>query len=287
MATSLTFERLKARYCLGVIVLAWYIQPGVNFLQSNALKSQWYWHDLISLYYGDFVIALFVVVAAYASKLDVQALFGRTPRRSDIWPVVVTDVFLYCVGEALITLIFTSVSFLYPKFAIWWLNWTWEPSVYITTEGSLPLFANSLNFLSLVVLGPALEEILFRGYLLHRWSRKWGLGLGIFASSAIFGAIHPDPLGAAIFGVGMSLLYLRTQSLYVPILAHSIYNLGVWFRDLYGVLDEGIDYYRYELEQFQSDWWIGVVGAILAILIADVYIRRAKLGGPHRLPPLK
>ncbi len=278
------FERLKARYCVVALALAVYIQPGISYLLGDGYRFQWYWEDVIIYYYSSIVLAVFLGAAFYWTKPDLRALFGRPPRYDDLKSVLAMDVFLYLVAVALTTLLFIPVSFVLPDFVTWWLEWVTFPTVYITIDGRIPLLANVLSVLSLVIVVPVLEETIFRGYLLHRWSRKWGLWKAILLSSALFGAMHPDPLAAAVFGIGMSILYLRTQSLYVPMIAHGIYNLGVWLFDLYGVLDEGLDYYQYELAQFQGDWWFGAVCGVFAVLFADAYMRRAKRGVPLRLP---
>jgi membrane protease YdiL (CAAX protease family) len=280
-----TFDKLKARYALLAIVIAWYVQPGSQLVGvSQAHGLEWYWPLLGSHYYAQIIMALFLIGAAYASRLEVGALIGRAPKLPDLPAILTLDLFLFCLRAALIVLIYIPVSYVLPDFAAWWLVWLSEPLVYLDTDGSLPLFANLLSFISLVVLGPIVEELLFRGYLLHRWSRKWGLTTGILLSSAVFGALHADPLGVAIFGIGMCVLYLRTQSLYVPILAHMIYNLTVWVWDLIGVLTEGIGYYRYDVQTFQADWELGAVGALVAVLMVDAYIRWGKFDVPRRLP---
>ncbi len=284
MAASLTFDKLKARYGLLAILIAWYIQPGSQLIVSKTRGLEWYWSLLSFHYYAHIIIALFLIGAAYATRLNIRALLRRAPQLSDVPAILTVDLFLYCLWAALIALIYIPISYVLPDFVTWWLVWRGEPLIYVDKDGSLPLLGNLLSFLSLVVLTPIIEEILFRGYLLHRWNRKWGLTNGILLSSAVFGAIHPDPLGAAIFGIGMCVLYLRAQSLYVPILAHMIYNLTVWVWDLYGVLTEGVDYYRYDLETFQADWGMGAIGALVAVLMADAYFRWGKFDVPRRLP---
>lgn len=283
-SVSHAFDKLKARYGLLVILIAWYIQPGSQVIAWKIRDFEWYWSLLGFHYYAQIIVALFLIGAAYAAKLDIRGLFGRAPGVGDVPAILTVDLFLFCLSAALTAIIYIPISYALPDFVTWWLVWMNEPLIYIDKEGSWAVFGNLLNFLSLVILGPIVEEILFRGYLLHRLSRKWGLSNGILLSSAVFGAIHPDPLGAAIFGVGMCVLYLRAQSLYVPILAHMLYNLTMWVWYLYGVLNEGIGYYRYDLETFQGDWEMGAMGVLVAALMANAYIRWGRFDIPRRLP---
>ena len=84
-----------------------------------------------------------------------------------------------------------------------------------------------LTFFAIVIVAPLTEEFIFRGVLLHRWSSKWGVAIGITTSSVVFGLLHGDLFvaerisGAVIY----ALLYFKTQSLMVPIVLHTINNL--------------------------------------------------------------
>lgn len=247
-------------------------------------RGDWYWHDLVYHYYAHLVFAAFVVGAIYFTKINVAKVFSRVPTAGELRAILIVDLFLFCLATALVTLIFGPLSIVQPAFVSWWLDWMYTPVVYLTTEGALPILPNLLSALSLIVFAPVLEEILFRGFLLHRLAKRWGLWGGILTSSALFGAAHPDTLGAAIFGIGMALLYLRTQSLVVPITAHAIYNGGIWLWELVGVLYQGLEWYRYGLEEFRQDWWMGAAGALVAVLMVDYAVRKDKLRGSLRLP---
>ncbi len=75
------------------------------------------------------------------------------------------------------------------------------------------------------VIGPIAEEFIFRGVLLNRLIRKTSMWGGILISSMLFGALHADILGAFLFGVVASLLFIKTRNLLVPILLHIFNNL--------------------------------------------------------------
>ncbi len=81
-----------------------------------------------------------------------------------------------------------------------------------------------LAVLGLVILPPLVEEIVFRGVLLERFTVKWNLTAAILVSSVTFGLLHVDPVGAGVFGVVTCLLYLRTGSLWPGILLHLVNN---------------------------------------------------------------
>ena len=89
----------------------------------------------------------------------------------------------------------------------------------------LSLFA---VFLTVCVLGPLLEELLFRGLLfrgLTNWFGFWGAAI---LSSAAFAAMHPQlPLGFLpiwVIGVALCILYRRTGSLTACWVLHGVNN---------------------------------------------------------------
>ena len=87
---------------------------------------------------------------------------------------------------------------------------------------------NPLGIISIVVMAPLVEELLFRGAIQGHLMRKWKMPyLGIVVSSLIFGVVHGNPAQIPFaFVVGMSLgwMYYLTGSLIPGILMHFINN---------------------------------------------------------------
>ena len=85
----------------------------------------------------------------------------------------------------------------------------------------------------LVVVGPAAEEIFFRGFLLAAFVQGIGVIPGLIVASAIFAVAHGDLtvlLPTFASGAVLSWLYLRTRSLWPGFLAHAGQNsLAVTF----------------------------------------------------------
>ena len=278
------FQGLKARYCFAAILIAWYWQPGSQFFAESLYRSEWYWSDLAFHYYGHGVLALFLILAAFVMHLHARDILGRNLARSDLQPILLVLILTYCASLATVTLAYVPLSYLVPDFVSWWISWWFQPVIYIAGDGSFPLGANILSFVSLVILAPLLEELLFRGYLLHRWSKKWGLWTGVLLSSVVFGAVHPDTLAAAITGAGFAMLYLKTQTLWAPIAAHALYNFIAWAWDLFGTVNEGIKYYTYTVDQLLGDWWQGFIAFMIVVLLIDRLLRQSKPLGPFKLP---
>lgn len=105
------------------------------------------------------------------------------------------------------------------------------PSMSIT--GSLPLVG---VFVSTVIISPICEELIFRGVLLNRLRLITPVIFSLLASSLLFGALHSfgSIFSAFVFGICMAILYLKTDNICVPILAHFLNNL---FAEIIRLLD--------------------------------------------------
>ena len=96
----------------------------------------------------------------------------------------------------------------------------------------------SIYFLSIVILSPIIEELLFRGIFLRRLNFEFNnLTLAILVSSLLFGICHNfgGILGAILFGICVSILYVKSRNILVPILAHFLNNLISFLLALVGI----------------------------------------------------
>ncbi len=87
-----------------------------------------------------------------------------------------------------------------------------------------------LMFLCVVVLAPIFEEMFFRGLMYPALRRKLGARMAVFLNGLIFGALHFEPLfliSLVLVGMVLAYEYEKTDSLFAPMLTHSLYNLAV------------------------------------------------------------
>lgn len=80
--------------------------------------------------------------------------------------------------------------------------------------------------ITIAVVPPIVEELLFRGMVLHSL-RKYGDGFAIVASALLFGLYHGNfvqMVFAFIAGLAMALVVVRTGSLWTSILIHFVNN---------------------------------------------------------------
>ncbi|PGK51636.1 hypothetical protein CN918_27980 [Priestia megaterium] len=109
-----------------------------------------------------------------------------------------------------------ALSFFFPHF------------VENTLQDEMPMPHNKVKYvlllLNICIFGPIAEEFMFRGLLVNRFIYKWNVTAGILVANILFGILHADIVGATLFGIIQSVLYLRTRNLLVPILIHIINN---------------------------------------------------------------
>lgn len=160
------------------------------------------------------VIGLMLIAILFFGKSYVKLSFGRIERRM-VWPAIGMSV-LIAVAQLLITVSMLSlldVDFFYQDEAL---------------ERRQQLFSGIAGALFVVVSGPIIEEICFRGLLLdgllktrcHPW-------VAILISAVAFGLVHGlwAPFATAtLFGLLAGWLYWRTGSIIPSLIIHIANN---------------------------------------------------------------
>jgi len=106
-----------------------------------------------------------------------------------------------------------------------------NPPVVTNPEPGIPDLGWYLAFrwLGSGLADPVTEEIAFRGILLTAVGRRFGTIAGIAASTIAFAVTHFAPpskmLPAALLGLILSMLYVWSRSIWMPIVGHSSWNL--------------------------------------------------------------
>jgi membrane protease YdiL (CAAX protease family) len=155
-------------------------------------------------------ILMFIIIQAWTGRNDLKLRDFLYFRKTKI-----SIILLSVLIGALLALIFFFEHF-YFQFAIESIG---------KTKLSL-----SLSFLWFIfvfcILGPPVEELLFRG-VLYNFYKKKGILPAIILSSVIFSMLHFNLYGIVsifIIGVFLALLYEITQCFWVPVLVHSSVN---------------------------------------------------------------
>jgi hypothetical protein len=104
-----------------------------------------------------------------------------------------------------------------------------QPAVAMLAESAnAPWYVLSPLLLLVVVVVPAVEEVLFRGIFLPVLAKEFGAGYAMIVISLVFALLHqhvPSYAPLFVLSVGLCLAHLCSGSLVVPIAMHSTFNL--------------------------------------------------------------
>ena len=117
---------------------------------------------------------------------------------------------------------------------------TWIPNIMEQTFDQI--LSNWFGIIIVAVLGPIVEEYVFRGAITRVLLEKYTPTKAILISAAIFGIFHINPaqvLPAFLIGIILAWVYYRTASLIPVILMHIVNNsFSVWVMRTYPDIDE-------------------------------------------------
>jgi membrane protease YdiL (CAAX protease family) len=90
-------------------------------------------------------------------------------------------------------------------------------------------FSSWLVLLNVIILGPIVEEWIFRGCFLRGLLTKHSDKKAIIITAIIFALVHGSPVqmfGAFILGLYFGKIYVKTKSITTTIILHAIANLS-------------------------------------------------------------
>ncbi len=172
----------------------------------------------------------FAVLAAHlgggvAASVAVTWRFGR-----GCWGVLVASPSAALVGvSAVVGLLSYVVLGLVLRAADRWFG------LPAYEEALLAEVSSGWRWVAVVVLvllvAPVVEELVFRGPLLDVLSGRFGEGVAVVASGALFALFHGVPPAQSavllVFGVVLAVLRRRAGSVVAPTVSHATYNLAV------------------------------------------------------------
>jgi len=173
----------------------------------------------ISLEHFQFAFAgLFVLAAAFLwrPRLSSPPLFGDVKGADILWSVG--------AGLAL----FVLSGFAYALSAALYAKAGWPPPKELSYFNAKTL-SGIAGVLCFVIAAAVLEEYLFRGVILNLVQQQAGAAAAIMISSLVFSLYHLSlfqALPTFLLGLGLGVLYLRTNVLLSPIIAHATFNLA-------------------------------------------------------------
>jgi uncharacterized protein len=267
---TIRFDRLKVRYLLLMLlvmnVVAAILLNAIGIGVDNRLFTP-------IGYIGSFIATcLWIWYRCDRVNIDLKLVVGK-PDRGVQW--------LRVIGLTIAGLIFSLASFLVILGLISYLlpNFTEQILVFISKNKSISINSGDslpyriLNFMMLVVVAPISEELIFRGIVLNRWAQKWNLQRSLIATSLLFGFLHINPIGISMLGLVLALLYIKTKTLWVPIVAHAINNFIVFCMTIPASTKPATTNVL-SLQSLQSSFWAGLVMMGISLFFLGRFIRR-------------
>lgn len=88
-------------------------------------------------------------------------------------------------------------------------------------------FSIFIIIIMVVIIGPVIEEIIFRGFIFLSVERSIGEKMALIITSLAWALFHPDKnfIAHLVSGMILGVLFLKTRSLIPPIMLHSTRNL--------------------------------------------------------------
>ena len=172
------------------------------------------------VFYG--VLFLAACNACRHAGVNATDILGTVPNetRSLVMPVYIAPLLLVFAGLSLWVTVFIA-SAVAPDWATGLLSRQERSSMTALFHGN----QRALLAANVALIGPFVEEVVFRGMLLRRWVESRGVLTGVFGSAAVFAVLHPPSwLGAFVTGVVLGVIYLWSRSLLIPVLIHVLYN---------------------------------------------------------------
>lgn len=251
------FQHLKVRYLiLQFILLSFLVGFVLNFIAPvlNINQNEVLWETITAM----LVMIGFTFWVWQQSKglgVHLPSLTGKVFNNYRFLPTLTIIIFLFLFSLGAFQFFYGLISFVAPDFVENFLN----QKIFVgPSESSFPLLKNILIAINIVIVAPITEEFIFRGIILHRWAEKWNIQIAVVASSLFFGVLHGNAVGLFIFGLAMALLYLKTNRLIVPIIAHTLNNFAVLVIEFILLSTSEVDV-SYSLSEFRSQWWVGLL----------------------------
>ena len=191
------------------------------------------WDDMIS-YLIDTIVAastngiiyvLYSVVGIILFIICYNKLFmeGRSYKLKGIsknLPATIGGLVLFCVGMQYVSIaLMQALGEMFPA----WL----EEYEQLMESAGLDEEITILMALYAIVLGPIVEEIIFRGLTFSAAKKVMPYYWAIIVQALLFGAFHMNPIQSSyafILGVGMGYIMYLYDNLIITIIVHFIYN---------------------------------------------------------------
>ncbi|WP_141536139.1 CPBP family intramembrane glutamic endopeptidase [Bacillus cereus] len=208
------FQLMRARYFLIVFALLTLVARGSNELIESTFHIQNSSFINILIFY---ILPSIWIFYEYRKHRVSFSFFINKNETFNLVQVFYIAIILCMFSYGYLILYMYSFAWITPDFI---MNALHEPIV--DSAGGYVY-----QFIMVVFIAPIIGEFVFRGFLLQRFAAKWGTSIAMVVVALLFAMLHVDFLGAALFSIVLSIVYIRTKSLLMPIAIHMLNNAFV------------------------------------------------------------
>lgn len=208
------FQMMRARYFLIVFALLILVARSSNEVLENTFHIQNSSFINILIFY---ILPIIWIFYGYRKHRVSFSLFINRNETFNLVQVLYIAVMLCMFSYGYLILYMYSFAWITPDFI---MNALHEP-IIDSTGGYV------YQFIMVVFIAPIIGEFVFRGFLLQRFAAKWGTSIAMVVVALLFACLHVDFLGAVVFSIVLSIVYIRTKSLLMPIAIHMLNNAFV------------------------------------------------------------
>lgn len=208
------FQKMRARYFLIVFALLTVVARASNELIENTFHMQNSTFINILIFY---ILPLTWIYFEYKKHRVAFSVFINRNETFNLVQVLYITIMLCVFSYGYLILYMYSFAWITPTFI---MNALREP-IMDSTGGYV------YQVIMVVFIAPIIGEFVFRGFLLQRFAAKWGTSIAIIVVAILFALLHVDFLGAVVFSIVLSIVYIRTNNLLMPIAIHMLNNAFV------------------------------------------------------------
>lgn len=208
------FQTMRARYFLIVFALLILVARSSNELLESTFHIQNSSFISILIFY---ILPIMWLFYEYRKHRVSFVHFINKNEAFNLMQVLYIAIMLCVFSYGYLILYMYSFAWITPDFI---MNALHEP-IIDSTGGYL------YQVIMVVFIAPIIGEFVFRGFLLQRFAAKWGTGIAMVVVALLFACLHIDFLGAVVFSIVLSIVYIRTKSLLMPIVIHMLNNAFV------------------------------------------------------------
>jgi len=154
--------------------------------------------------------------------------------------------------------------------------WFWELFNRIF-EGDFGWFG---AFMKVAIVAPIVEELIFRGLILHGFRRNYNGFVAVFMSALLFALFHLNPWqfpATFVLGLLLGWIVIRTNSIVLSILGHSINNFLVLLDITYWDRIHSHAFYLMEKKtQYIISGMVVLLSIILIYFLSTLWVRKSK-----------